>query len=31
MLKEETHHPVINDISKEIVGKANFKQRLDRY
>lgn len=31
MLKEETHHPIINNISKEIVGKAKFKERLIRY
>ncbi len=31
MLREQTHHPVINDISKEIVGSASFSERLARY
>lgn len=31
MLKEETHHPVINGISKEIVGNAKFNERLLKY
>lgn len=31
MLKEQTHHPIINDISKEIVGSASFSERLVKY
>lgn len=31
MLKEETHHPIINNISKEIVGNAKFNERLIKY
>lgn len=31
MLKEETHHPIINTISKDIVGNANFSERLQKY
>jgi hypothetical protein len=31
MLREQTHHPVINNISKEIVGSASFSERLVRY
>ena len=31
MLREETHHPVINGVSKEIVGNAKFNERLLKY
>jgi hypothetical protein len=31
MLREQTHHPVINNISKEIVGSSSFSERLARY
>lgn len=31
MRVEETHQPVINDVSRQIVGNASFKERMLRY